>query len=37
MPTLVLNNWQGMLGNSIIQVYNSINLVNSVSFIKKGK
>ena len=24
MPTLVLNNWQGMLGNSIIQVYNSI-------------
>ena len=24
MPILVLNNWQGMLGNTIIQVYNSL-------------
>ena len=24
MPILVINNWQGMLGNSIIQVYNTI-------------
>ena len=22
MPVLVLNNWQGMLGNTILQVYN---------------